>query len=158
MELIEIGRIETPFEGSEGAPIQPFASHASGIVHVSAQYADALLDIEGFERIWLIFWCDKVKPAQMKVTPFMDKQSHGLFATRVPSRPNPIGISSVKLDRVDNLKLYVSEVDMLNNTPLLDIKPYVSKFDNYPTQRNGWFDKVHHKILKQGKSDKRFQL
>ncbi len=157
MNLIQIGTIETPFTASEGVPVQPVSSRASGKVHVSATYTEALKDLDGFERIWLIFWCDRARPPQMIVTPYMDDQPHGLFATRAPSRPNPIGISAVRLDRVEGNTLYISEVDILNGSPLLDIKPYVSKFDNYETERNGWFDSIVQERIQKGRADKRFQ-
>lgn len=157
MQLMQIGTINTPLRESKGAPIQPYASKINGTVQIFEQYAEALQDVEGFERIWLIFWCHKSKSPQMKVIPYMDDVPHGVFATRSPSRPNPIGISSVRLQRIEGLNLYVTNVDMLDKTPLLDIKPYISQFDSYHTVRNGWFDNVASKKLKKGQADRRFE-
>ncbi len=157
MQLEQIGIIKTSLKSSQGAPIQPASSNVSGIVQIDEKYADALQDLDGFERIWLIFWCHKSKPVQMQVVPYMDNAPHGVFATRAPSRPNPIGISCVKLDRIDGLVLHVSDVDILDGTPLLDIKPYVPQFDVYPTERNGWLDQVDSKRIQKGQADQRFQ-
>lgn len=157
MELVPIGFIETPFLNSSGVPIQPSASEAKGVVHVAEPYRDALQDVAGFERIWLLYWCDRAAPPQMLVTPYLHGPVRGLFATRALSRPNPLGLSSVRLDGVDGLRLYVSQVDILHGTPLLDIKPYVAGFDAFPTQRNGWLDAVGVAAIKQGRSDQRFQ-
>ncbi len=157
MELIQIGTIETPFSQSEGTPIQSAASNASGIVHIFDQYADALEDLDAFERIWLLFWCHRAKPARMKVIPYMDDVPHGLFSTRSPSRPNPIGISCVKLEKIEGLNLHIYGVDMLNSTPLLDIKPYDPKMDAHQTSRNGWLDKVNQEKFAGTRADERFQ-
>lgn len=157
MQLTPIGTIETPFSESEGTPIQASSSKARGIVHVFDQYAEALDDLEGFERIWLLFWCHRAKPAKMKVIPYMDDVPHGLFATRSPSRPNPIGISCVKLEKIQGLDLHIYGADMLNGTPLLDIKPYAPKMDAHQTSRNGWLDKVNKETFAATRADKRFQ-
>ncbi len=134
-----IGTILSPFPRPEGTPIQPpYATAAQGEVIVDAPYVDALDDIEGFERVWLLFWCHQSAQWKPHVVPFRDDQTHGLFATRSPSRPNPIGLSSVRvLERRDD-RLLVSELDVVNGGPLLDIKPYVPEFDSYPDARAGW--------------------
>jgi tRNA-Thr(GGU) m(6)t(6)A37 methyltransferase TsaA len=136
-----IGVIHSPFVRSEGAPIQPaLAEGAEGTVLVDPDYADGLRDLDGFERIWLIYWCDRAGPAKLIVTPYLDRHPHGVFATRAPARPNPIGISAVRLLRIEQNVLRVADVDILDGTPLIDIKPYVSRFDSFATQRNGWLD------------------
>lgn len=136
-----IGVIHTPFRQSEGAPIQPaFAEGAEGTVVVEPEYAEGLRDLEGFERIWLLYWCDRAGPARLTVTPYLDRSAHGVFATRAPARPNPIGMSAVRLLAVEGNVLRVADVDILDGTPLVDIKPYVARFDSFQTQRNGWFD------------------
>jgi tRNA-Thr(GGU) m(6)t(6)A37 methyltransferase TsaA len=100
----------------------------------------ALMDVEGFERIWLLYAFDRAGSFEPRVTPYRDTQEHGLFATRAPSRPNPLGISVVRLiARADNV-LRVCDVDVLDGTPLLDIKPYVPEFDAYPDAKAGWLD------------------
>ena len=137
-----IGSIRTPFISAPGAPIQGrYAGGAEGIVEVMPEFTEALRDLEGFERIWLLYIFDRASSPELVVRPFLDDQEHGLFATRAPARPNPIGISSVRLLRVEGLRLFVAEVDMLDLTPLLDIKPYVPAFDSTATAHIGWMEK-----------------
>jgi len=151
-----IGVIHTPFTEAKNAPIQPaFAKGAAGTVEVFEPFVAALKDLDGFERIWLIFYCDRATEWKPLCTPYLDSVERGLFATRSPARPNPIGISSVKLEKMEGNTLYVSDVDMLDGTPLLDIKPYSSKFDTFPTQRNGWMDTVD---TSKPKADNRFWM
>jgi len=139
MKLKRIGIIRSPFREPPGTPIQPaFAEGARGEVHVEAQYADGLLDLDGFDRIWLIYWFDRVGQARLRVTPFRDTLERGLFATRAPCRPNPIGISAVRLLGLEGNVLHVANLDVLDGTPLLDIKPYAGQFDCFPTERDGW--------------------
>ncbi|OGV73302.1 MAG: tRNA (N6-threonylcarbamoyladenosine(37)-N6)-methyltransferase TrmO [Lentisphaerae bacterium RIFOXYB12_FULL_65_16] len=142
MQIRPIGIISTPFKEPKGTPIQPvFAEEDHGTAEVLPEYSDALADLAGFERVWLIYWFDRVGPVQLRVTPFRDTVAHGLFATRVPCRPNPIGLSCVRLREVRGNTLVFSGADMLDGTPLLDIKPYVPGFDAFPGIRAGWFDK-----------------
>ncbi len=139
MELRPIGIIHTPFVGPAGTPIQPvYAPGTEGTVEVFAPFVDGLADVEGFERIWLLYWCDRSAAPKMRVIPYRDTQERGLFATRAPARPNPIGLSCVALKSIDGNILHVAEVDILNDTPLLDIKPYVTAFDCFPAVRSGW--------------------
>jgi len=139
MRLEQIGTIRTPFAGPVGTPIQPaFAEEAPGTVEVFAPFTAGLADLEGFERIWLIYWFHKAGPVQLRVRPFMDEGERGLFATRAPCRPNPIGISCVRLLAIEHNILRVADVDMLDGTPLLDIKPYAPCFDCFGVQRIGW--------------------
>ncbi|MFZ0886847.1 MAG: tRNA (N6-threonylcarbamoyladenosine(37)-N6)-methyltransferase TrmO [Candidatus Binataceae bacterium] len=136
-----IGVIRTAFREPAGTPIQPSrAGAARGTVEVFREYADGLKDLDGFERVWLIYWLDRAPKPRLLVTPFLDDRERGLFATRAPGRPNAIGISSVRLLRVAGNKLEVAEVDILNGTPLLDIKPYVPEFDCHSVRKSGWFD------------------
>ncbi len=136
-----IGRIRSPFAAAPGTPIQPAcADAAEGTVIVDEQFTSALDDIEGFERIWLIYWLDRADPYRAHVIPYRDTKEHGVLATRSPCRPNAIGLSTVRLlGRVGN-RLRVADVDVLDDTPLLDIKPYVPEFDAYPTSRAGWLE------------------
>lgn len=141
--LQPIGVIRTPFLQQEGTPIQPSMSRdTAGRVSVYAPYRAALADLEGFERIWLIFHLDRSGPWRPRVVPYRDVTERGMFATRAPSRPNPIGISVVRLLSVAEGELEVQGVDMLDGTPLLDIKPYVPEFDAHPSSRAGWLDEV----------------
>lgn len=138
-----IGVIHTPFREAAGAPIQPKAARGSkGTVHILEEYQEALQDLEGFERIWLLYWFHRALPARLRVVPYLDSRERGLFATRAPCRPNPIGMSPVRLLRVDGNALHVADVDMLDGSPLLDIKPYVPEFDCFEVTRCGWLEKA----------------
>lgn len=154
MEVKAIGTIHSPFRDASGVPIQPaFAEDAEGTVEVMAEYAEALADLDGFERIWLLYWFDRAAPFKARVRPYLDNQSHGLFATRAPVRPNPIGLSCVKLLSVEGATLHIGGVDILDGTPLLDIKPYANRFDRFDVTRNGWLDAAQSGLTK---SDERF--
>ncbi|MFA5555198.1 MAG: tRNA (N6-threonylcarbamoyladenosine(37)-N6)-methyltransferase TrmO [Phycisphaerae bacterium] len=143
MEFKPIGIIHSPFKTAQGTPIQAgLAKESQGIVEIFPEYADGLKDIEGFDRIWLLFWIDKAAPAKLLVKPYLDTVQRGVFATRAPSRPNPIGLSCVKLLRRDGCHLYIAELDILDQTPLLDIKPYITKADVFKVKHCGWLDKV----------------
>ena len=141
VKLRTVGVIHSPFAEASGTPIQPcYAQGAEGQILVDDAYAAALDDIEGFARLWLIYWMDRVKGFQTRGTPYRDTREHGLFATRSPCRPNPIGISVVRLVRREGRVLLVADIDILDGTPLLDIKPYVPDFDAHPGAKAGWFD------------------
>lgn len=138
-----IGVIGTPHKEQAGTPIQPtYAEGVQGTVLLFEEYADALFDLEGFERIWLIYYLDRSKPWTPRVVPYRDTVEHGLFATRSPARPNSIGISAVRLLAITGRTLHVEGVDMLEGTPLLDIKPYVPAFDAFSASQAGWFDRT----------------
>jgi tRNA (adenine37-N6)-methyltransferase len=158
MEVIytPIGIIHTAFNSLENMPIQP-TSDASGpgMVEIFPEFTDALKDLEGFSHIYLLFHFHKVRQSQLMVTPFLDSQPRGIFATRAPSRPNPLGLSLVKLVRIANNLVHVEGVDVLNETPLLDIKPYVPAFEDLHDVRIGWLEQVKDKIRSQ-RSDDRF--
>jgi tRNA (adenine37-N6)-methyltransferase len=141
IRLAGIGIIHSPFKKPTGMPIQPiFADGTQGTVEVLPQYAQGLRDLEGFERLWLIYWLHKVSPGALRVIPFRDSTERGVFATRAPCRPNTIGLSCVRLLSVSDNVLTIGGVDILDGTPLLDIKPYVPKFDASPSSRAGWCD------------------
>ena len=136
-----IGTIQTPFVEAAGTPIQTvYAQGIEGRILVHEPFVAALDDIEGFERLWLIYWMDRVGPFRPKVIPYRDTREHGLFATRSPSRPNPIGMSVVRLLKREGAVLHVADIDILDGTPLVDIKPYIPGFDAHPVSRAGWFD------------------
>ena len=136
-----IGLIHTSFPSADETPIQPiYGMGTLGEVVVDEGYEPALEDIEGFERIWLVYLMDRAGPYRPRVTPYRDTREHGLFATRSPSRPNPIGISVVRLLERVGCRLKITDVDILDGTPLLDIKPYVPDFDAHPGAKAGWFD------------------
>jgi tRNA (adenine37-N6)-methyltransferase len=141
MELTQIGVVHSPFNRATGTPVQPFcAAGSEGHIEVFEAYLDGLRDLDGFQRIWVLFWCHRASSPKLTVIPYRDTVAHGLFATRAPARPNPIGLSAVRLFEISGNMLHVGELDMLDGTPLLDIKPYVSQFDSYPAQRCGWLD------------------
>lgn len=142
MQLEPIGIVHSRFSSHTGTPVQPACAgpEAVGTVEVYDRFADGLDDVERFERIWLIVWFDRAGPVRMKVVPYLDTRQRGLFATRAPSRPNPIGISPVRLLRREGQILHVAELDILDGTPLLDIKPYSKRFDVFAVTRNGWLD------------------
>jgi tRNA-Thr(GGU) m(6)t(6)A37 methyltransferase TsaA len=149
-----IGVIHSSLTEAKGSPIQPiFARDSEGVVEVYEPYRQGLKDLEGFERIWLIYWFHKAAKYKPLVTPYLDTVERGLFATRAPCRPNPIGMSSVRSSKIKDGRIYIAEVDILDGTPLLDIKPYVSRFDNIKVERNGWQD---HASGMPGIADKRF--
>jgi len=137
-----IGIIHSPFKESTGTPIQPrMAEGIRGTIKVYKKFAAGLKDLKGFERIWLIYWFHRAGPQQIQVVPYLDAKPRGLFATRAPCRPNPIGMSTVRLLSIRGRTLYVSDLDALDGTPLLDIKPYVPKFDSYKVKKWGWLEK-----------------
>lgn len=135
-----IGVIHTPFQQSKGTPIQSAVSDgAPGVVELFPEFAPGLRDVEGFERLWLIYLLDRASAAELITSPYLDTHTHGIFAARSPARPNPIGLSPVRLLSVEQNRLLVSDVDMLDGTPLLDIKPYVPAFDCFDVTRTGWY-------------------
>lgn len=153
-----IGMIHSPFTAPHGTPIQAVVARgAEGTVEIFPEYADGLMDIEGFSHIYLIFHFHLVQDYALKVTPYLDDRVHGVFVTRAPARPNPIGLSIVRLVRVAGTTLHVRDVDVLDGTPLLDIKPYVPEFDAREVDRIGWFAQHIHK-LHTARDDGRFVL
>jgi tRNA-Thr(GGU) m(6)t(6)A37 methyltransferase TsaA len=154
IRILSIGIIRTPFLEAPGTPIQStYGKDIQGQVIVNDSYSPALDDIEGFERLWLIYWMDRVAPFKPSVIPYRDTRAHGLLATRSPSRPNPIGLSVVRLLKREGSILYVADIDILDNTQLLDIKPYIPEFDAHPVSRAGWFDNPG---VDRRQADKRF--
>ena len=157
IEYQPIGIIHTPYTDLAGMPIQPVgAAGVEGTVEVFAEYRDGLRDLEGFSHIILLYHLHCSKGFKLHVTPFLDTESRGLFATRAPKRPNPIGLSVVKLRKVEGGVLSVENVDMLDGTPLLDIKPYIPAFDAQRQVRTGWFAKAIG-MAEHKKSDGRFR-
>ncbi len=139
-EIMPIGIIHSPHVKQDGTPIQgAFAKGMSGTVEVFGEYASGLTDIEGFDYIWLLYGFHQSKGYSLTVRPYLDANPRGVFATRAPRRPNPIGLSLVRLlERKGNI-LKVTELDILDDTPLFDIKPYVPDFDSRPGEiRIGW--------------------
>ena len=135
-----IGVIHSPFTEKDKTPIQASRSQAIGLVEVYPEFADGLKDIEGFSHIYLLYAFHESDGYTLQVKPFLDDQEHGVFATRHPCRPNPLGISVVKLLSRKENSLTVEGIDTLDGTPLLDIKPYIPDFDLRTDVRTGWYE------------------
>lgn len=149
IKFVPIGIIHTPFSTPEGTPIQPQgAAGVEGMVEVYPEYVEGLADLQGFSHIFLIYHFHLAKPFTLRVKPFLDNKSHGLFATRAPSRPNPVGLSVVELIDIDKGRLHIRDIDVIDKTPLLDIKPYVPDFDVRKATKIGWLEKKTKKIKK----------
>ncbi len=143
VSLTAIGLVHSPFDAQPGTPIQPrFADTSEGTIEIYPKYREALADLDGFQRIWVVSYLHRSKPWRSKIVPYRDTTERGLFATRAPSRPNSIGLSCLRLLDVRQPQgvLHVAGVDLLNGTPVLDIKPYSPRFDAYPDSRAGWLD------------------
>ncbi|MFQ5687764.1 MAG: tRNA (N6-threonylcarbamoyladenosine(37)-N6)-methyltransferase TrmO [Candidatus Scalindua sp.] len=151
-----IGVIYSQFKEPKGTPIQPSgAKGIGGTVEVFPEFAEGLKDVEGFSHIVLVYHFHLARKPSLKVKPYLDNENHGVFSTRAPSRPNPIGISIVRLTEIEGNLLQIQDVDIVDNTPLLDIKPYVPTFDVRKTVEIGWLEKNIHK-LSMSKDDGRF--
>ena len=152
-----IGIIHTPFKTKEGMPIQSKgAKGIKGQIKLKDELVPGLTDLDGFSHVILIYNFHKSKGFDLLTTPFLDNHQHGIFATRAPQRPNPIGISVVRLLKIENNILDIENVDMLDGTPLLDIKPYIPAFDIHKTEKNGWTENKTDN-LNESKSDSRFE-
>ncbi|MFW5808617.1 MAG: tRNA (N6-threonylcarbamoyladenosine(37)-N6)-methyltransferase TrmO [Spirochaetota bacterium] len=139
--LTPIGTIHTPHDDIKGMPIQPVAAGGvRGLIELLPEYTDGLKDMEGFSHITLVYLFHKIRNHELQVVPFMDTVPRGIFACRAPKRPNPIGISTVKLVSVNGNIIEIEEADMLNGTPLLDIKPFYPRYDHRENTRSGWLD------------------
>jgi len=155
LELTPIGIIHSPNREANGTPIQPrWAEHVEGTVGVFAEFAAGLRDLDGFERVWLIYWFDRTRGPQMQPIPYRDSQPRGIFATRAPCRPNPIGLSCVRLLAVEGCSLRVAGLDVLDGTPLLDIKPYVPDFDVFEAGKVGWYGAARGPVTADGRFEK----
>lgn len=152
-----IGTVHSPFYSKEGMPIQPpGAKGIKGMVEILPEYTRALEDLDGFSHIILLYHFHKSSTCSLTVEPFLHNKAHGVFATRAPNRPNPIGISIVELEYIENNIIHIVNVDILDGTPLLDIKPYVPEFDYQEEARSGWLAESDDTVY-DTKSDKRFR-
>lgn len=142
-----IGVIRSPFKEPRGTPIQPpAAADVEGTVEVFPEYVEGLKDLDGFSHIILLYHFHLSKKSPLRVKPYMDDEAHGVFAMRGPSRPNPIGLSIVRLKEVEGPLLRVRDLDIVDGTPVLDIKPYVPQFDARDAERIGWLGGQVHKL------------
>lgn len=152
-----IGIIHSLFKDVKGMPIQTTAAQGiAGTIEIEPDYAGGLKDIEGFSHIILVYHFHLSEGYSLEVRPFMDDHLRGVFATRAPRRPNPIGLSVVRLVKVEGSTLHIEDVDIADGTPLLDIKPYVPEFDIREVERTGWLSEKANKIH-EVKSDERFK-
>lgn len=152
-----IGIIHSPFKDINGMPIQPTgAKGIKGTIEIEPEYIAGLKDVEGFSHIFLLYHFHLSEGYSLEVKPFMDDELHGVFATRAPRRPNSVGISVVRLVRIENYILHIEDVDVVDGTPLLDIKPYVPEFDVRKVERTGWLSHKADKVDK-AKADERFR-
>ncbi len=142
---IPIGVIRTPFKLAKGIPIQSAFSDEQGTIELFPQFKEGLKDLDGFSHIILLYHFHQTTEWKPLVRPFLDKEEHGIFAVRAPPRPNPIGLSTVRLEKIEDTTLFVRGVDVIDGTPLLDIKPYVPKFDNFSEATEGWLPKTENK-------------
>ena len=157
IEFKPIGIIHSPFNEPENMPIQPAGAEGiTGTIEIFKEYQDGLKDLEGFSHVILLYHFHRSTGFKLQVIPFMDTELRGVFATRAPRRPNPIGISVVELGRIENGLLHIRNVDILDGTPLLDIKPYVPEFDFQENVRTGWLEKARDHVSTR-KSDDRFK-
>lgn len=153
-----IGKIKTPWLTPENMPIQPLgAKNIKGTIELNVAYIDGLKNIEGFSHIILIYQLHLIKEPKLEVIPFMDTESKGVFATRSPQRPNKLGFSIVEIESVIQNKIHILHVDMINDSPLLDIKPFFEDFDNRFNTKKGWLEGKTNINKTDFKSDSRFK-
>lgn len=151
-----IGVIRTPFTRLEDMPIQPGGGRdVQGEVQLNPDYREGLADLDGFSHLFLLYLFHRTNEVKMRVVPFLDDRPRGVFATRAPVRPNHIGLSIVELVAVEGCRVKIRNVDILDGTPLLDIKPYVKQFDTVAGARSGWMEAVRDEVEAK-RSDDRF--
>lgn len=136
-----VGILHSPHKELAGMPVQPTsAAGITGKIEIFPEFAEGLLDIEGFSRIMIFYHLHRSAGPLLSAIPFLDTVPHGVFASRIPRRPNPLGFSVVRLISREGNILNIADVDILDGTPVLDIKPYVPEFDAYPNESSGWFE------------------
>lgn len=154
---LPIGYIYTPFKEISGMPIQPASAKGiKGKIEIMPEFINGLQDLDGFSHLILLYHFHLSENFELLVTPFLDTQMHGVFATRAPKRPNSIGLSVVKLTKIEENVLYIEDIDVINKTPLIDIKPYIPDFETPEQIKTGWYRKEKTDISKV-RSDKRFK-
>lgn len=154
-----IGYIRTPHHSIARMPVQPNgAFEIEGIIELKQEYMEGLVDLDGFSHLILIYHFHLINEHRLQVIPFMDDKPHGIFATRSPARPNPIGMSTVRLKKIKNNLLYFIGADMVDGTPLLDIKPFFPNYDNQTDVKFGWLEEKGEIDISEIKSDERFKF
>lgn len=140
IEFKVIGRVFSRFTEQKGTPIQGrMAPEETAEIEIFDEYAAGIKDLEGFSHIYVFFKFDRTLENKLLVKPYLDTNERGVFATRSPLRPNPLGMTIVRLDRVEGNRLFVSGVDILNNSPVIDLKPYIPDFDYHQPEKIGWY-------------------
>jgi tRNA-Thr(GGU) m(6)t(6)A37 methyltransferase TsaA len=153
-----IGVIRTPHTDIKNMPIQPIAAEGiKGYIELLPEYAAGLKDLEGFSHITLVYRFHKIVGFELEVIPFMDTKKRGIFSCKAPKRPNAIGISTVKLVAIEGNIIHVEQVDMLDGTPLIDIKPFYPRYDNRENVTIGWLEKNKDLPLEKLRADERFR-
>lgn len=153
-----IGIIHTPHKGVKNAPIQPIAAQGiKGYIELLPEYVPGLKDLEGFSHVTLVYRFHKIQGYELEVVPFMDTVAHGIFSCKAPKRPNAIGISTVRLIAIEGNILHIEQVDMLDGTPLIDIKPFYPKYDNREKVSIGWLEKNKDFPIERMVADERFR-
>ncbi len=156
MQIEPIGTISTPYTSLEAMPIQPKgAKETIAKLVLEPEYAEGLKDLEGFSHIYLVYYFHKALRSELSVIPFMDTQERGVFATRSPLRPSHIGLSLTSLVSINDNIVTIRGIDVLDGTPLLDIKPYIPQFENIDDVKTGWMNKDNEDV-EQTRSDDRF--
>ena len=154
-EIKYVGVVRSEFKNIENMPVQGAGiSKGKGYIEIEDEYLEGMKDIEGFSHCYIIFHLHKINGYSLSVKPFLDKVYRGIFATRSPKRPNAIGLSIVRIESVKDNRIYLDEIDLLDGTPVFDIKPYITQFDGVVSEKDGWYEKGMnpHKTL----SDDRF--
>ena len=150
-----IGVVRSPFTRLEGMPLQSVAG-AAGQIEIAPEFAPGLKDLDGFSHLFVISHLHQGSASGLEVMPFLDDTPRGIFATRSPRHPNPIGLSVVRLLTVEGATLSVSGLDLLDGTPVLDLKPYVPAFDVFAAERTGWLERAAARVH-EVRSDGRFE-
>ncbi|GIU16667.1 tRNA (N6-threonylcarbamoyladenosine(37)-N6)-methyltransferase TrmO [Shewanella glacialipiscicola] len=136
-----IGFVESEYNDIANMPIQGCkVANNQGVLVIDAEFTEGLADLHEFSHLYVLFHLHRCNDYTLKVKPFLDNQLRGIFATRSPKRPNPIGLSIVEIERIEDNRIYVKGIDILNQTPIIDIKPYIQAFDNITPTRDGWYE------------------
>jgi tRNA (adenine37-N6)-methyltransferase len=142
-----IGVVRSPHTDPAKAPVQPvFAQGVKGKVVLDPEYTEGLVDLDGFSHIYLFYLFHRTQKTKLTVHPFLEDVPHGVFATRAPCRPNKIGFSVVRLISVEGCTLNIEDIDVLDGTPVIDIKPYIARFDTRDNVKSGWQDGISDQI------------
>lgn len=151
-EIEQIGVIHSPYKSKDECPIQGYLKpEEKGEIEIFPEYEEGLETIELFSHVILFYIFDKAGEIKLSRPTFLDDSSHGVFASRHPCRPNSMGISIVKLEKRNKNILEVSGIDILDNTPLIDIKPYVPRFDHFNNANNGWVEETNNRPKPKGR-------